>query len=782
MLKSIGNLLIYFGGTFLVACLLFSCSSSSESDDKKEALLLRIQIGEKYGFINEEGKIMIEPQFDDASMEFSEGLCYAQLGSKKGLIDSSGDFVVTLSDSVHSVSNFIGGLATLKFYDIFYDSNERHKITNTRNVINKEGKYILPRFYSRVGVDTIEGKTFIYVTDDEKAMNNGYKRCKFITDERGTMIGEPFGELESGFRNGLCAICLDGKWGFMDMNGDLVIDTIYNRTGDFTPEGVAPVMKDSLFFFIDKKGQQLFQVQKLLSEFGCNRAAVIINNDTCLIDKSGKKICSISVDEIEPFYGTDSLATIIKNGKASKIDTLGNVVLSTNYEKLGSFVNGIAPAFNYVNKNNSSLRWRQCGFIDLNGNEIIKVEYDTYEILPSEDNPIIIRMGKSKDQYSPIYYEYFDFKGNLIGKDLPTNKYELPYKAERKDYEKYFDSRLGDLESIEGIYYVTINDYYQSRNNPNSIGLNNSQTEFMAIIKDSEIGGYRVDFANGSNKYWVNKFVKIGNNNTFGIMGVSNDSEYSSGGKVTIDDPSNFEFRLEQGHNHLFNFFVTYEFVRDYPSVDETLKIQKAEWTGSGFAIADGYIATNYHVTSGAKNIRIKGLEGNLKTSYKAVVVASDKETDIAILRIVDKDFNGINAIPYKIGKTMVDVGEDVFVLGYPKVDTMGEEIKVTEGIISSSSGFQGNSSMYQISAAVQPGNSGGPLFDAEGTIIGIVCAKHTDAENANYAVKISNLFSLINSSNLGIKVADNNVNEKKVSNIVKKIKNYVYLIECNSR
>ena len=227
---------------------------------------------------------------------------------------------------------------------------------------------------------------------------------------------------------------------------------------------------------------------------------------------------------------------------------------------------------------------------------------------------------------------------------------------------------------------------------------------------------------------------------------------------------------------------MTYEFEKDYPPVTEYEKIQKAEWTGSGFAIAEGYIATNYHVISGAKSIRIKGIEGNFDKSYKGAVVACDKDNDISILKIVDKTYDGIGTIPYKIGKTMVDVGENIFVLGYPAVDTMGEEIKVTEGIISSSSGFRGNSSMYQISAAVQPGNSGGPLFDDEGTIIGIVCAKHADAENANYAVKISNLFSLINSSNLGIRVADNNVNEKKVSSIVKKVKNYVYLIECNGR
>ena len=112
----------------------------------------------------------------------------------------------------------------------------------------------------------------------------------------------------------------------------------------------------------------------------------------------------------------------------------------------------------------------------------------------------------------------------------------------------------------------------------------------------------------------------------------------------------------------------------------------------------------------------------------------------------------------------------------------MGDEIKLTEGIISSSTGYKGNNALYQISAAVQPGNSGGPLFNENGVVIGIVCAKHSDAENANYAVKISYLYSLLNSSDLGIKLPDNNVNEKKLSNIVKKVKDYVYLIECTSK
>ena len=75
---------------------------------------------------------------------------------------------------------------------------------------------------------------------------------------------------------------------------------------------------------------------------------------------------------------------------------------------------------------------------------------------------------------------------------------------------------------------------------------------------------------------------------------------------------------------------------------------------------------------------------------------------------------------------------------------TMGDEVKLTNGIISSKSGFQGDVTSYQITAPVQQGNSGGPLFDSKGNIIGIINAKHAGAENASYAIKASYLMNLI--------------------------------------
>ena len=168
---------------------------------------------------------------------------------------------------------------------------------------------------------------------------------------------------------------------------------------------------------------------------------------------------------------------------------------------------------------------------------------------------------------------------------------------------------------------------------------------------------------------------------------------------------------------------------------------------------------------------------------YRGYVVASDKEHDLSIIKIVDKDFSGFGSIPYSIGNTSVEVGDNIFVLGYPMTTTMGEEIKLTDGIISSATGYKGDQSLYQVSAAVQPGNSGGPLFNYDGTVVGIICGKHSDAENANYAIKTSYLHRLINSSDLGIDITQSkNIKADKLSERVEKVKTFVYLIECNSR
>ena len=206
-----------------------------------------------------------------------------------------------------------------------------------------------------------------------------------------------------------------------------------------------------------------------------------------------------------------------------------------------------------------------------------------------------------------------------------------------------------------------------------------------------------------------------------------------------------------------------------------------SKWSGSGFALKDGYLVTNYHVIEGANTITIKGVKGDFSIAYKATVVASDKYNDLALLKINDSRFYGFGQIPYSVKMTTVEVGNEIFVLGYPLTATMGDEIKYTTGVISSKTGFQGDVSLYQISAPIQPGNSGGPLFDSKGCLIGIVNAKHVGAENVGYAIKSSYLRNLIESYiSTDILPGYNTISTLTRPEQISAIKKYVFLIECS--
>lgn len=755
-MEKLSNILL-----IIFSLIVFSCSNE-KFEEKKDSNLLRIQIGDKFGFINEDGKIVIEPQFDDANLTFVNDKCFVVIGDRKGIINHSGEFIFELPDSVAYVYPYEEGFAKVKLKSGAY------------NIIDSLGSFIFNKAKYNIEINNDNGNIYFVGEPYPDSLMVNKESNWIIIDEAGAILYETNDSI-GRFSENLCPIRVNNKWGYIDPNGKVVIDPQYDKALNFSIEKIARVKKDGLDYYIDVRGNTLFSCDKALTPLIFDRAIIERNGEKILADKKGNNICSINADKVYSFSEKDSLATIIKDGKASKINLQGEVILNTKYDNIEEFNNGLA----FVKRN------KKTGVIDLNGKEIINPTFDWVGRLSANEyglssNINVICLVKEENNQNIFYY--FDLNGNLIGKDMPSPEAYIPQNPQKEDFVKYFDSKLTELDPIEGIYYVTYNDYYQNRINPNIIGLNNSSSEFYALVKDDNKNEYWAYCTDGSNKHWVNKFIRIGESNNYAITKIDRDYKYSSEGKVTIEDPLKFEFRLERDHNDNYNFFVTYEFVKDYPPLSEYEKIQQVDWTGSGFAIADGYIATNYHVTSGAKNIRIRGVNGDFDKSYKAMVVASDKDHDLVIVRIVDKDFDGMKEIPYQIGKSSTDVGENIFILGYPQIDTMGEEIKLTEGVISALSGYKGNQSMFQISAAVQPGNSGGPLFNEEGNVIGVVCAKHADAENANYAVKVSYLFSLVNSSNLGIKLADNKVNENKISSIVKKVKSFVYLIECSSK
>ena len=140
------------------------------------------------------------------------------------------------------------------------------------------------------------------------------------------------------------------------------------------------------------------------------------------------------------------------------------------------------------------------------------------------------------------------------------------------------------------------------------------------------------------------------------------------------------------------------------------------------------------------------------------------------------------HSIPYNLDFKIKDIGSEVFALGYPMADVLGDEIKYTEGSISSKTGIDGDISSYQISVPIQPGNSGGPLFDENGNVVGITSSilnrEMFDSENVNYAIKISYLKNLIDVLPKTIKANNSDV-LKKMSKTekIKELKNFIPII-----
>jgi S1-C subfamily serine protease len=149
-------------------------------------------------------------------------------------------------------------------------------------------------------------------------------------------------------------------------------------------------------------------------------------------------------------------------------------------------------------------------------------------------------------------------------------------------------------------------------------------------------------------------------------------------------------------------------------------------------------LLTNFHVVKDADHVKIK----YKADTVDAKVIETDTLDDLAVLKVDGRTFPAI-AIA---AKDSVTLGQEVFTIGFPNIQMQGLEPKFTDGKISSLAGMEDDETEYQISVPVQPGNSGGPLCDANGQVVGVVVARLSDMaamkisgavpQNVNYAVK----------------------------------------------
>lgn len=201
---------------------------------------------------------------------------------------------------------------------------------------------------------------------------------------------------------------------------------------------------------------------------------------------------------------------------------------------------------------------------------------------------------------------------------------------------------------------------------------------------------------------------------------------------------------------------------------------------GSGFLIdGKGLLITNLHVVRNARNIAIQNRKGDV---FHAKVIFTDTQKDIAILKVYDDNFKSLNAIPYNISKTSADLAEPIFTLGYPR-----DSIVYGQGYLSAPTGYNGDTLSYQIAIAANPGNSGGPVLNHNGEVIGILSTRQISAEGVVFAIQSKYIHSILtelkksDTAYLKIKTpAGSSLKGMDRTQQVKKIEDYVFMVKVN--
>jgi len=329
------------------------------------------------------------------------------------------------------------------------------------------------------------------------------------------------------------------------------------------------------------------------------------------------------------------------------------------------------------------------------------------------------------------------------------------------EIKNYLDQNYEQLDPIEGIWSVNTRTIVNNRlreDNPN-FGI-------VAIVKDN------------SNQYSDFIEIMLSSDNfipqtiTARFKRTAYDNIYISTQYSPNGSKSTYNFKIDEKgilrglkEEYSLNKQITHEiyYIKLYPkykySKNNKSKTKNVNGQATGFLLhKSGLIVTNYHVVENSAKIEVVFPKKNIIKNAELLI--KDSQNDIAILRISDfyykKIFN--NNIPFTLADvTSIKVGQKVFTLGFPLGNIMGKQPRLSAGIINSLFGIKDDPRLIQISNPLQPGNSGGPLFNSKGEIVGIVVsglnAKYfyekvgIIPQNVNFGIKsnyLSNLLLLI--------------------------------------
>jgi WG repeat protein len=355
--------------TFITLLILSLCCLSNTQDKRSSGLFVVI-VDDKRGYIDRNGRIVIQPQFEGAS-DFSEGLAVistSKNGYKEGYINETGSIVIR--PEFDRATDFSEGLAAVGFGEFQLHGVGDH----LWGFIDKSGSLVIsPQFHDAAAFS--EGLCVVGNREGKK----GY------IDEKGRLVTPYKYTLASGFSEGLACVNLGDHFGFIDKTGSMVIEPKFTSPGGFK-EGLAltriggktidprpgAIIGEPLggrLVYIDKSGKTIIELDEGIDQarrFSDGLAPVeVLKNDNYLywgyIDRTGKFV-------IEPQFGdagrfSEGFAPIFLNGKWGLIDKTGKILFQTKFSLMHEFRGGLAKVYE-----GEDLPSTKIGYIDRAGN------------------------------------------------------------------------------------------------------------------------------------------------------------------------------------------------------------------------------------------------------------------------------------------------------------------------------------------------------------------------------------------------------------------------------
>ena len=279
-----------------------------------------------------------------------------------------------------------------------------------------------------------------------------------------------------------------------------------------------------------------------------------------------------------------------------------------------------------------------------------------------------------------------------------------------------------------------------------------------------------------------------------GIEVLNKGSEYAIFKNVTTPTLGDSGFSVRFGNGTYYTSVYTWDQAQEIiRKLDPTLSVKKEEkpktkkekpkktpdddkivpaGSGSGFFVStEGHIITNHHVIDGCNTTKVHFNGNHLDTQ----IIAVDKMNDIAILK-TNINPNKI----FSISNNDVSLLEDVIVAGYPLGKKVSSAIKTHKGVVTALAGAGDNYSNFQTDATINAGNSGGPIMNQKGNILGIAVATwiQEGVQGVHFGIKSSTLKTFANSNNL--KFANPNNRELSNKDLGKLITEGTVYLECH--